>query len=102
MATVTDFEPVAQANGDLLPRRRRGHQSAAAELKYREQVAAFCRLILQINSSLDFAIGSRDWCYLLEDYGLRKGDFDAAQKLINACRKSGELPLDICAEDASR
>ena len=31
-----------------------------------------------------------------------KGDFDAAQKLINECRKSGALPLDICAEDVSR
>ena len=35
-------------------------------------------------------------------HGLGKGDFDAAQKLITDCRKSGELPLDICAEDASR
>jgi len=35
-------------------------------------------------------------------HGLRKGDFDAAENLITACRKSGELPLDICAEDASR
>jgi hypothetical protein len=33
---------------------------------------------------------------------LRKGDFDAAQELITECRKSGALPLDICAEDESR
>jgi hypothetical protein len=86
----------------LLPKRSRGRQSAAAELGYREQVATFCRLILQIQSSMDFRVGSRGWCYILERHGLRKGDFDAAQKLITACRKSGELPLDICAEDASR
>jgi hypothetical protein len=85
-----------------LPKRSRGRPTAAAELKYREQVAAFCRLILQINSSMDFSVGSRGWCYILERHGLRKGDFDAAQRLINECRKSGELPLDICAEDASR
>jgi hypothetical protein len=86
----------------LLPRRRRGRQSQAAEIEYQERVAAFCALIRQIQSSMDFAVGSRGWCYLLERHGLRKGDFDEAQKLITACRKSGDLPLDICAEDSSR
>jgi hypothetical protein len=85
-----------------LPKRPRGRPSAAAELEYREQVAAFCALIRQIQSTMDFRVGSRGWCYILERHGLRKGDFGAAQKLITACRKSGELPLDICAEDASR
>jgi hypothetical protein len=99
MATVTD--PVAQAI-DGLPKRPRGRPSAAAELEYRERLAAFCAPIRQINSTMDFAVGSRGWCYILERHGLRKGDFDAAQRLINECRKSGELPLDICAEDASR
>jgi hypothetical protein len=86
----------------LLPKRSRGRQSAAAEAQYRKQVAAFCKLILQIRSTMDFAVGSRGWCYILERHGLRKGDFDAAQKLITEYRKSGDLPLDICAEDASR
>jgi hypothetical protein len=98
-SALTDIPP--QIIG-ALPKRLRGRQSAAAELKYREQVAAFCRLILQIKSSMDFDVGSRGWCYILERHGLRKGDFNDAQKLITACRKSGELPLDICAEDASR
>ena len=62
----------------------------------------FCELILQIRSRLDFAVGSRGYCYLLERHGLGKGDFDEAEKLITVCRKSGDLPLDICAEDASR
>jgi hypothetical protein len=90
-----------QAAGGL-PKRPRGRPSAAAEVIYREQVAAFCQLILQINSTMDFKVGSRGWCYILERHNLRKGDFDAGEKLITACRKSGELPLDICAEDASR
>jgi hypothetical protein len=97
MTTTTILDLVAG-----LPRRRRGRQSAASELAYQEQVAAFCQLILQIKSSMDFAVGSRGWCYILERHGLRKGDFDAAQALITACRKSGDLPLDICAEDAAR
>lgn len=86
----------------LLPKRQRGRQSPAAEAEYREQLAAFCELIEQINSTMDFAVGSRGWCYILERHGLRKGDFAAAQRLITECRKSGDLPLDICAEDESR
>ena len=33
---------------------------------------------------------------------MRKGEFDDAERLITACRKSGTLPLNICAEDESR
>jgi hypothetical protein len=51
---------------------------------------------------MDFTVGSRGWCYILERHGLLKGDFDEAEKLISACRKSGELPLDICSEDMTR
>jgi hypothetical protein len=86
----------------LLPKRQRGRQTAAAELEYSERVAVFCALVLEIQSTMDFAVGSRGWCYILERHGLRKGDFDAAQRLINECRRTGALPLDICAEDSSR
>jgi hypothetical protein len=86
----------------LLPKRGRGRPTPAAEADYRERVAAFCDLIQEIRSTMDFAVGSRGWCYILERHGLRKGDFDDAQKLITDCRRTGFLPLDICAEDASR
>jgi hypothetical protein len=89
-------------NDTLLPKRRRGRQSPADDAIYRHKVKTFCKLIRQIKSTLDFAVGSRGYCYLLEEHGLTKGEFDAAEKLITACRKSGDLPLDICAEDASR
>jgi hypothetical protein len=39
---------------------------------------------------------------VLEEYGLRKGDFDKAERLITACRKYGDLPLDIVAVDDTR
>jgi hypothetical protein len=86
----------------LLPKRARGRQTAEADAAYEKQVADFCALILQIRSTMDFRISSRGWCYILEHHGLRKGHFDAGQKLITDCRKSGALPLDICDEDASR
>ena len=87
---------------NLLPKRKRGRQSAADAVRYERELDAFCDELLQIQSSLDFRVSSRGWCYLLEDSGLLKGDFDKAQKLINECRKTGRLPLDICAEDSAR
>ncbi len=70
---------------------------------YKRQVAEFCRRITDIAATLDFAVSSRGWCYILEErIGLLKGDFGKAQNLINACRKNGNLPLDICADDGAR
>ena len=84
------------------PRRARGRQSAEAQALYAQDLAAFCEALVQIRSTLDFDISSRGWCYILEEYGLGKGDFDAAQTLIGDCRKDGSLPLDIVAEDNAR
>jgi hypothetical protein len=93
---------MSTATLSILPRRRRGRPTPAADVRYQELVAGFCALILKIRSSMDFDVGSRGWCYILEQHGLGKGDFDAAEKLITDCRKSGALPLDICAEDDAR
>jgi hypothetical protein len=84
------------------PWRGRGRQSAEAEARYEEQLQAFCAAILEINSSLDFQVSARGWCYILEEYGLNKGDFDKAQTLMAQCRKDGLLPLNIVAEDSAR
>jgi len=85
-----------------LPARGNGRPTQAKDEKYQAEVDDFCAEILKIQSSLDFAVSSRGWCYLLEEHGLGKGDFDKAQDLINKCRKDGRLPLDICAEDEAR
>jgi hypothetical protein len=85
------------------PTRARGRQSAEAAEAYETDLVAFARQIEQIQSeSLEFTVSSRGWCYILEEHGLGKGDFDRAQRLINDCRKSGLLPLDICAVDEAR
>jgi hypothetical protein len=85
-----------------IPRRKKGRPSKNAESKFNRNLKSFCDEIKQINSRLDFKVSSRGWCYILEPYGLLKSDFDHAQKLINDCRKSGLLPLDICKEDDNR
>ena len=86
-----------------LPRRPRGRPTRAAEEQYQADLRAFCDRILEIRSTLDFEIGSRGWCYLLEgEHVVTKGAFDDAEKLIASCRKDGNLPIDICAEDHKR
>jgi hypothetical protein len=86
-----------------LPRLGRGRPSPAARAAYDAEVEAFCARILEINSTLDFEVGSRGWGYILEGDGtVNKGDFDLVQQLINDCRKSGLLPINICAEDGKR
>src|ERR1700730_4722081 len=80
-----------------LPSRPPHRLSAAAQAAYDSALAAWCRGVKELAASLGFRVSSRGWCYVLEEHGLLKGDFDAAQKLINECRKSGLLPLDICS-----
>lgn len=97
---------LVQKNGNdykiSLPVVKMGRRTPDAEKTYQLQVEKFCQGVKEVNSSLDFQVSSRGWCYLLEEYGLNKGDFDKAQILINECRKSGLLPLNICAEDSTR
>lgn len=86
-----------------LPRRGRGRAGPSAREHYDEELRSFCARIVEINSTLDFAVSSRGWCYLLENAGeISKGDFNDAQRLINNCGKTGVLPIDICATDERR
>lgn len=86
----------------ILPKRSRGRLSAEKEAGYQRDLDAFVELILQIKSSLDFKVSSRGWCYLLEEYGLTKGEFEPAHRLMADLRRSGALPIDIAAEDGAR
>jgi hypothetical protein len=85
-----------------LPKRPRGRPTTEQGARFDRDLDAWCAAIQEIQCTLDFPISSRGWCYVLEKGGLRKGDFDLGQELINKCRKSGRLPLNICAEDDSR
>jgi len=86
-----------------LPQRPRGRLGAAAEARYRDKLRQFCDRVLEIQSRLDFEVGTRGWCYLLESERIiDKGEFAKAERLITDCRKRGDLPLDICGEDDKR
>ena len=86
-----------------LPRRKRGGQSAAADAEFVRVCIEWCQEIIRVADTMDYKIGARDWCYVLEVAGsLTKGEFDTAEKLISACRKDGGLPVDICCNDNGR
>lgn len=90
-------------SGVDLPTRKRGRPSAAAAATYRAQSKAFCDFIKSTAKTIDFRPSARGWAYLLENARLiDKSGLDTAQNLINDARKSGDLPLDICSEDAKR
>jgi hypothetical protein len=87
----------------LLPKLPAHRPNAATKAVYQNEVKAFCATLLEVKSRLDFDVGSRGWAYVLEgDRLIDKDEIDAAQQLINDCRKSGDLPLDICSEDGKR
>jgi hypothetical protein len=86
-----------------LPSRPRGRPTPERTAVFQTELKVFCDRIQEIVSRLDFRVSSRGWAYILENEGdITKGDLAAAQKLINDCRKSGDLPLDICAVDEKR
>lgn len=90
-------------SGSILPKLPAHRPSEATKAAYAKDVEAFCSRLLEVQSSIDFSVGSRGWAYILEgDRLIDKDEIDAAQRLINDCRKSGALPLDICSEDDKR
>ena len=67
-------------------------------------VMEFCGWMVQKALSFDnFVVGSRGWLYILETAGIiTKGEFGKAEKLIGNCRKGGELPMWVVAQDEAR
>jgi hypothetical protein len=86
----------------IVPTRPMGRPHPNQEQAYQQWLRDWANGILRLDKRIGFKVSSRGWCYLLEEYGLSKGDFDDAEKAINICRKAGYLPLDICAEDVRR
>ena len=85
-----------------LPVRNRGRQSVEAQARYYADLERFCANLVAIRRTLSVTPESRSWCYILEGYGLDKGDFSKAQKVIGEARKNGLLPVDIVASDERR
>lgn len=67
-----------------------------------EALRTFADRLIQINDRTGFKVSSRGWCYVLEEYGLTKNQFNHAQRAINKCRTLGYLPIDFVAEEDAR
>lgn len=85
-----------------LPTVKRGRRSAQAEARYQAELTEFAQQIELLTRRIGRRVAMRGLCYLLEEHGLRKGDFGKAQDRINRLRKDGRLPLDIVLEDDAR
>jgi hypothetical protein len=86
-----------------LPNLKMGRPTPQSKATYQWQLAEFCQRIKELQCTLDFRMSARGWCYYLEGKGvITKGEFDQAQGIINNCRKSGMLPINICAVDERR
>ena len=80
-------------------RRTSGGQSPGAVEMYLDSLKAFADSLKEIQSTLDFHMGARDWCYLLESYGLSKGDFDWGQEQIKKARMAGFIAPGFILEE---
>lgn len=87
----------------VLPVAKRGRRTATEQAEHTAALERFYAAIRQIDSRLDFSVSARGWCYLLENAGaITKAEFDRVETLLNDARKTGALPLDICAVDDAR
>lgn len=81
----------------------KGRATLDQKIKYNQDLINFAEGIKELKSSLDIQVSARGWCYLLETKRvINKNQFDLVTDLITKCRKTGLLPIDICAEDDSR
>ena len=92
-----------KSSGIVLPTAKRGRRTATEQAEHTAALERFYAAIRQIDSRLDFSVSARGWCYLLENAGaITKAEFDRVETLLNDARKTGALPLDICAVDDAR
>ncbi len=86
-----------------MPRRKQGAQGIAATAAYEAQLAEWCQDVIRLHRDMNLKIGVQEWNYIIEGEGsITKGEFEACEKLISACRKNGKLPISICADDNGR
>ncbi|HET6641251.1 MAG TPA: hypothetical protein VFG77_06575 [Nitrososphaeraceae archaeon] len=68
-----------------------------------EGLKRLAMLLKELQSGVGFKVSARGWCYQLENENrIDKSEFDRAEAAINDCRRLGYLPIDFCAQDATR
>ena len=81
----------------------KGGGSKALQAEWLASLKDFADDLIAVQATLDFHMGSRDWCYALEPCGLDKGDFDWGEEQIKKARLRGFLrPGFILEEDGHK
>ena len=85
-----------------LPPSFRGAMSSRRQAERDAAYRTFAEQLQALTGTVDYKLSARGWCYILEEHGLSKDQFDIAESRINICRKDGWLPLDFTADDSAR
>ena len=81
--------------------RKKGGQKKGAEEEYINSLQAFSEDLKEMQRGIDFQMSARGWCYIMEQFGLKKSDFERGQIWINECRYYGFLEPGFILEDES-
>ena len=79
--------------------RKPGGQKKGAEEKYINQLQMLAEDMKEAQREIDFSMSARGWCYIMEQFGLEKGDFETGQLWINQCRLYGLLEPGFILEE---
>jgi len=80
----------------------RGGQRTGADEKHIASLRVFAEDIKEVRKGMDFPLSARGWCYIMEQYGLKKGDFKKyGEKWIRECRVYGFFEPGFILEDES-
>lgn len=94
-SAVVQLPPFPSANG------QRGRGTKERQDRYRAFTEALAA-VMRAQYKAGVRWSTRGWCYALEEVGLGKNDFDAAENIIVKLRKDGMIPLDAVLEDQAR
>ena len=78
-----------------------GGQKKGAKEEYIDSLRVFAEDIKEAQRGIDFQMSARGWCYIMEQFGLEKSDFERGQIWINECRLYGFLEAGFILEDES-
>ncbi len=78
-----------------------GGQKRGAKEEYIDSLQVFAEDLQETQRGIDFQMSARGWCYIMEQFGLKKSDFERGQIWINECRYYGFLEPGFILEDES-
>lgn len=81
-------------------KRKKGGQKKGIPEKHIIQLQEFANDLKALQAGLSFHMSARGWCYIMEQYGLKKGDFvGCGESWIRECRVLGYLQPEFILDD---